>query len=653
MLAILGTAKHAAISGEVSAMEFLRKAAKTWVAKLLLILLVASFAVWGLSGAMIHGQSSTVVSVGDQNVSPTEFLLSYQQQVGAMSQRFGRRLSTEEARAFGIEEQVFSSLASNAALDQQAEDLNLGVSIAQQDEIIMQSPLFQDRVTGNFDPTMFSLVLRNAGLTEKQYFDISAKEAKRAQIVDAAIDGFEVPDIMVKALGEHRAERRDIDYLILTPDLLGEIAEPTDEQLQTYFDDNLSNYAAPEYRKIAYVRLLAEDILVLDDVSAEDISNEYEARKSSYVTQEQRTFDQITFADDVSAQAALAKLNSGSSFEDLLKEEGKTASDVAIGTFTKETVPNPDFADAIFSVFEAGGYTDVLDGTFGPVIIHVSAIEPGTTQSLDDVSNDIRRELALITANEALFDVYDGFEDDRGSGMTLLEAANKQNLAPITLEAIDQFGRDENDEPVLDIPLQSQLLQQAFDSDIGLDVPALNIGSNGFVWFEVLDITPERDRTLDEVKDRVVADWKMSETDRLLSEKANELLAQLQDGSSLFELGDANGLSVEKKIDASRSDADAIFGRSALETAFAGPLGQTGLALDATGNNQIILKVVGKNVPGTLGNDEALEQDAMNMSLSTGNEIANQLVVRLQNEYGATVNRELATRLLSQSAGGL
>ena len=97
-------------------MDFLRRAAKTWVAKLLLILLVASFGVWGISGSLFATQSSTVVSVGDETIGPNEFLLAYNQTIGSVSQRIGRRLTTEEARAFGLEEQVFSNLATSAAL---------------------------------------------------------------------------------------------------------------------------------------------------------------------------------------------------------------------------------------------------------------------------------------------------------------------------------------------------------------------------------------------------------------------------------------------------------------------------------------------------------------------------------------------------------
>jgi peptidyl-prolyl cis-trans isomerase D len=54
-------------------LESLRKAAGTWVAKLLLIMLVLSFAVWGISGQMMTGAGgSTVLSTGNTKVSVTE-----------------------------------------------------------------------------------------------------------------------------------------------------------------------------------------------------------------------------------------------------------------------------------------------------------------------------------------------------------------------------------------------------------------------------------------------------------------------------------------------------------------------------------------------------------------------------------------------------
>jgi peptidyl-prolyl cis-trans isomerase D len=95
----------------------LRNAAGTWVAKLLLVLLVVSFAVWGISGSVVNGFGNSVVEAGDTTVSPTEYRLAYDRQIAVMSQQFGTRLTREQAKALGIEDQVLAQLVAGAVLD--------------------------------------------------------------------------------------------------------------------------------------------------------------------------------------------------------------------------------------------------------------------------------------------------------------------------------------------------------------------------------------------------------------------------------------------------------------------------------------------------------------------------------------------------------
>jgi peptidyl-prolyl cis-trans isomerase D len=630
-------------------MDFLRRAAKTWVAKLLLILLVLSFGVWGISGSLLNSQSTTVVAVGDEIVGPNEFLLAYQQTVGPYSQQIGRRLSAEEARSFGIEEQVFSNLAANAALNQQAIELNLGLSKQRQAEILGEQEIFYDRVSGQFDQATFRRVLQNVGMSESQYLATSAKNATRTQIAEAVSDGIKAPKTLLNAIAEYRSETRDIDYITLNQSMLDPIGAPTDTVLATYFDENIAQYAAPEFRKIAYVRLLAADIMDLDAVSIESMQQEYEARKSNYVTEETRSIDQLTFQSKDLAEAALAKLASGLSFDALVIEEGKTASDVSLGTFSKATVPDQSLADAAFAVTTDGGTSPVVEGTFGQVIMRITDIKAGSTQSFDDVKDDIREQLALIAASETLFDVHDAYEDDRGSGMTLIEAATKQNLPIITIDKIDASGLDENGNPVEDIPQSRTIISQAFDADVGLETPPITIGGDGFVWFEVLDVIAARDRTLDEVKDQVVTNWTEAQTATALTDKAVELKKRLDAGEILLTLGDELGISVGKKIGVTRTSVDDDFGGPTLQAAFAGPDGLTAISKDASGSNEILMKIVAVAIPDVDLTSEVATQTADGIGQATSNEIMIQLIGRLQNEYGVSVNRSLASQILSQN----
>ena len=166
-------------------LEALRRASQTWVAKALLIVLVGSFAVWGVSSSLVTGTASSVVTVGDVKVSPTDFRLAYERQVAMMSQRFGMRINAEQARAFGVENQVFAELVAGAALDQLSHDMNLGLSEGRLARLIADDPAFRG-VNGQFDRTAFSAILRNAGLRETEQ-----EQRNRTEKVDHDDRGFQ------------------------------------------------------------------------------------------------------------------------------------------------------------------------------------------------------------------------------------------------------------------------------------------------------------------------------------------------------------------------------------------------------------------------------------------------------------------------------
>ena len=124
-------------------LETLRKGAQTWVAKALLLILVASFGIWGISSSLVTGTSNAVVTVGDVNVSATDFRLAYERQLSALSQRFGTRLSSDQARALGVENQVYAELVAGAALDQLSNDMSLGLSEDRLAQLIAEDPAFR------------------------------------------------------------------------------------------------------------------------------------------------------------------------------------------------------------------------------------------------------------------------------------------------------------------------------------------------------------------------------------------------------------------------------------------------------------------------------------------------------------------------------
>lgn len=627
-------------------LDLLRKSARGWVAKFLLILLVASFGVWGISSSILNVGSNAVITVGETVVTPNEFRLAYDRQVAAVGQQLGTRLTSEQANAFGIKAQVYSQVIAGAALDEQAREMNLGLSSAQLAKYVAEDPAFHD-FNGTFVRANFQRILRSVGMSEDDYLKSRARVAVRTQIVEAVSDGFAAPGAMIEALAQYEAETRDVDYLVLTKDILPPAAAPDEAALSAFFDANKTVYAAPEYRKITYVKLQSADIADPAAVAEDAVRADYEASKDKFRSPEKRAIDQLTFTDEAQAKAAAARLAAGESFDKLAEEQGKSATDIRIGEFTRTSLPDQSLAEAAFAIAAPGGTSQPVKGIFGTVILRVASITPESVKTYEELAPQLRKELALAEASRILLDVHDAYEDARAGGMTIEEAAASQKLKTVTIEAVDRAGRAPDGKVLTDIPESQALLRDAFEADPGVEIPPLNIGSDGFLWYEVVDIIPARDRELGEVRDTVIADWTKEKAAEALGARASELNDRLGKGAELEAIAAELGIAVESKFSLKRGDGDPVFGEAAVMSAFAGGVGHTGATPDTAGNNRILFKVKSVNNAAGVTSDTVPDEQKQQVSRRVADDILDQMIGRLQSDYGVSVNQALADQALS------
>lgn len=623
----------------------LRKAAHTWAAKILMLLLVASFGVWGISQSLVRAPADTVVTVGDQSISVNEFRLAYQRQLSELGQRFGTQLTSEQARALGIDKQVYSQLAAGAALDQLADDMDLGLSKDRLAGLIAEDPAFRGP-GGQFDRTLFSSRLRNAGLREDDYILERSKVAVRNQIVEATADGFLAPKTLIDALKQFQTESRSVDYLLLTNANIDPVAPPTDEALSTWYETVKSAYRAPEYRSFTYVKLEPADIADKTAVTDDAVRADYESRKAEYEIAGTRTIEQLTFENRDMAAAAADELKAGTSFDQLVADQGKTATDVLLGDFAKGDVPDAKLGEAAFAVSKDGGTTPVVDGSFGPVILRVSNIKESRTRSFDEVKEEIRTAIANSAAAADVMNVHDQFEEMRASGSSLAEAASQLKLKAVTVDKIDRRGQDANETERTDIPERDALLAGVFQTEVGIEALPLNIGTDGYIWFDVTAVTPEQDRTLAEVREKAVANWTREQQKIALGAKAESLKQLAVGGQSLADIAATLKIAVENKAGLQRSSDDPVLGRAGVDAAFAGPLGTLGTAPGADPASQILLKVTEVNESPTGDVLASQEQQVMQIANAAGDDILDQMVGQLQTDYGVSVNQTAAEQAM-------
>ena len=631
-------------------LSMLRNATRGWVAKLLLILLVASFAVWGVSGSLLSGSASSVISVGSTRVTPIELRLAYDRQLNQLQRQLGSRLTREQADAFGLTGSVISQLVSGAVLDEAGRKMKLGISSDRLAGLIGEDDSFRD-ATGRFSREQLRRVLSSIGMSEEEYVETRKAVALRNQIIEAASGETPLPDAYFDIVSAYQGEERKFEYVVIDDSDIGGIADPGDEQLKEYYDANLGEYRAPEYRKLLIVKLEAADIADEASVSDDEIATEYEARKATYTEPEKRTIQQLVFADAATAQAAAEKLAAGTSFEGLLAEQGKTAADVSLGTLAKAEIPDTTIAEAAFAA-SLNTPTQPVDGLFGKAILNVTEIVPGSTKPLSEVEAEIRKALAVQKAADEIFDTHDRLEDERAAGETLQKAAENTGLTPRIIEAVDRTARDRQGNIISDIPQSREVLSEAFEIDPGFEINAISIGTEGFVWVDVLEIEPERQKPLEEVREQVQEDWIAAEKAKAvatLAETFRERLASGGDFDALIgELIPAAEGELKKVVQQTQGllrSATAIgLPQPVIAAGFSEPQGSVIALQRNSPTDWVVVKVASVSAGATDVGDEVREAAGR----QAGEDIITQLISRLQQDETVEINQTVIRQVLAQ-----
>lgn len=619
-------------------LDGIRVLSKHWIGRAILTIvmgfIIVSFAIWGI-GDMLRGfRSDTVGEIGGAKLTGEQVRTAYQNELTRIQRQLGRAVSNDQARQLGVDRGVVDRIVDETVLDQQIKSLGLTISDAAIAETLRDDPAFKD-ASGAFDPARFQAAIRDAGFNEQTFVQRQREVYTRREIADAVTGDMGTPDALLAAMHRYRAETRTLDVATLTPAAAGQIAAPTDAELQTWFDAHKSQYRAPSYRKVALLTLAPADIAKPDAVSAADAQKFYDANKDRFGSPERRRLLQIVYQTEDEAKAAAAKLAGGASFDTLLADKGLKEADVDLGLKTKPEFFDKAIAEAGFAL-APGATVGPIKGEFGYAIIKAAEVQPAAFKPFAEVEPDIRRELAQRAAADHVRDIRDRIEDERASGRTLTDAAKSAGLTVRVIDAIDATGHDAAGALVPKIPDAERVLRAVFSSDVGVDNDVISTKDREYVWFDVLGVTPARDRTLAEVRDKAVAAWTAQQTAARLREKADALLAKIRGGESFDAVAKAAGLDVRRFDGVRREGTVTGLSQSAATQAFNVKVGEAGSAA-ADGEGRSLFVVRASTVPPL----DAKSAEATQLSKAIAGQLSGDVIA----EYVARLRADARVRL--------
>ena len=609
--------------------------------------IIMSFGIWGIADFFRGFGQGNLAQVGHTEITLKAYRDAYHREIQLAQQRARRVISPDEAHRAGLDHMALSNLISDESINQKVKAMSLGMSDEAVAEILANDPEFKS-ASGEFDKVKFDATLRNSGYSESAYVSEQKRNSLRHQLTEAIVGDLKTPDVLLDMFNQYAAEKRDIDYITLTAANAGEIALPEQSVLEAYFQARKTDFRAPEYRKVITLTLTPSTAAKPDQVSAEEIATLYDKVKVARFTKgETRNLQQITFPNMDEAASALAKLKTGMSFAALAEERKLKLSDIELGTKAKSEIFDKAVAEAGF-LLATDGVSEPIKTPFGYALIHAATINPETVKSIDEVSADLRKELAQQKAKTEIQSLHDKIEDQRTSGKVLLESAKVAGLEPKIIDSVDSTGLDKDGKSVLDPVEPLAVIKAIYASDVGVDNDTILTRDGGYVWFEIQKIEPARDHSFDEVKDKVIAAWKADEITKKISTLAAEAVQKINMGTSVNDIAVAMGnMTIKSAKSLQRT------GKSELSSGFIAQIfnqpadGAGSVALE--NGDRAIFKILSSTVAPLDKNSPAIKQVADRLKISLADDVLIQYLAKIQADIGVKVNEQIFRQATGQN----
>ncbi len=634
-------------------MNFMRNAAKTWAAKLLLGLLVIAFGAWGVSG--VSGSAfefamqltgfgpKDLAQVGSVKINADEYTRNLENQRKAIAKHSGQNITLDDAHKLGLDKQVLDNMIANAALGATEKNLNLVVG----DNVVAQEA-FHDKnyldANGQFDAVLFQRVLQQNNLSEAAYFANQKQMHIRAAMLNVASGELALPKTFSQALTQFQGETRDVKYFTVTA-TEADVAKPSDADLDVQYKKTPAAYTAPEYRTVSLMKVEPADIAAKISVTPEEMKAGYEQYKADYFTPAKRTIIQVPFANVEDAKKAKARVAAGEDLMKIATEMKLKETDITLADKVKADFLDPKIAEAAFATAE-GQVSDPVVGGLATVLLKPTKVTADKQATFDEVKDALAKRLQLEKAKDQIQTIHDAIEDARAQNMKFEAIAAKVGIPFVLTPNVSAVGQDQVGKDI-DLPSKPETLKAAYNTDVGVENDALTIG-DGYVWYDVRSVTPSALKPLASVKDQVVRDIIASRIHDAAGDKAKKLIAVLTTGKTIDAVATENSTAVKTATALKRNQQAEEFDGPALEAVFS--VAEKGFASSVEGDGKTarVMQVIKVNVPALMATSPEIEQAKTQAKNGFGSDMQLAFIAALKNSVGVKINEAL----WKQNTGG-
>lgn len=506
-----------------------------------LVLVALAFAAADITGTTFGGVSGgdRVAVVGDDRISTAD-LQSNADSALRTIQREDPTISMPQFVAEGGLEEVLNQLIDRYAIGAYAQNAGLRAGDNLVNSEILKISAFRGP-TGEFDQQIYEMALRNQGLTDAILRRDLAGGLLAQQLLVPALAAPQMPGKVAKHYAGLLLERRKGSIGFIPSFAFAPEGNPSDEQLQSYYNANRSRFVRPERRTIRYAVFGADSLDVDLTPTASEIEAFYRANQDRFAASETRDVSSFLVPTEDAARALISRIRSGTSLEaaargagfSVSRNEGQTREQVA-------STLSPAVAKNVFAA-ERGQIAEPARSNLGWYVARVDAINRTPAKTLAQARPEIAEELRTKKRAAALADLSARIEDDVDSGTSLPEVAKTYGLdvstTPPVLANGTIFGSQGEQLPAE----LRRTVETAFMMDESEPQLAEIVPGQQFIVFDVSDIAESAAPPLAEIREQVANGWKLEQGNKAARAAANRVLKMVRGDASL-----AAAISAEK-----------------------------------------------------------------------------------------------------------
>lgn len=531
-------------------LALLRGSLNTWPARILFILLIGAFGVWGISNVLpnILGNDGSAARVAGVAISPQDVQNAYRQQLQQAAQQLGSPDQITSSMRMMLAEQAAARLVAQTAIDKMANRMGLTAP----DSDVRREVFAMDAFQGpdhQFSRAQFDQLLQANGLSETEFLHLMQAQIIRNQLLNSIRSSVAAPAVMVRTAYAFQNQTR-VAQLVQLPFTSAPAPQPPSATvLQRWYKNHPTEFSAPEYRRITLV-LLSPDVLARSiQVPDVDIRAAYDRMiANTPVTPETRTVEVVLTQDKKAAQTLAGQWLKGAGWATVQKAAAAAgATSLTLPNITALQVPSPALAQAAFKAPANTVTGPVSTGGSGWAVFDVTAItHGGAAQSYPQAAPGLREQIARQRA-VALVNQRVNALQDALAGQTPLERL-PGNLGLAALQgSIDANGMTEQGEPA-PIPgtqaLRQAVIAQVFKQSVRQAASLINGPDNSYFALTVDGVTPATIKAYADVQSQVLASWTQAQIQREQEIAATNMLTSMRGGRTLQGVAGPLGLPV-------------------------------------------------------------------------------------------------------------